>query len=235
MKILQYILIGLIFISTTTFGQRSQILHEGCICVDSSSVDQSLNWYALIKTESRFHYILKPVKIKLSSKNDCELTTWKIDTNIKSKSLYLIGTNHKWSETQIYAPYNWENWSGVDITKTDMDIYSIDLVDEKKSTSNQLYKFGENEFGGFAIIGQTSEGQKVAQELHRDFDIEILKRNGLFLKWFGDIDGDKKTDLILRASTDGERGSFTYLFLSSEAKANEVIRKAAETNIGHCN
>ena len=235
MKILKFILIGLILISKSALGQSGQILHEGCICIDSASVNQSLNWYALVKTEKRFYYVLKPVRISLNNKNKCELESWEIKTNINSKSLYLIGTKQKWTEHEIYAPYNWDNWSGVDITKTDMDIYSIDLRDGTKSTNNLLYKFGENGFGGFAIIGQTSTGQKVAQELQKDFDIEILKRNGLFLKWFGDLDGDKKADLILWATTDGERGSFTYLLLSSEASNDEVIRKSAETNIGHCN
>lgn len=235
MKILKYILIGLILISKTVFAQSGQILHEGCICVDSASVNQSLNWYALVKNEKRFHYVLKTVRITLTSKNKCELESWEIKTNINSKSLYLIGTKQKWAEHEIYAPFNWDNWSGVDITKTDMDIYSIDFFNDKKSTNNQLYKFGENGFGGLAIIGETFNGQKIAQELQKDFDIELLKKNGLYLKWFGDLDGDNKADLILKATTDGERGSFTYMLLSSEAGANEVIRKSAETNIGHCN
>lgn len=234
MKILKIISIGLI-ISRTALGQSGQILHEGCICVDSTSVNQSLNWYALVKTEKRFYYVLTPVRISLNSKNNCELESWEIKTNIGSRSIYLIGTKHKWNGHEIYAPYNWDNWSGVNITKTDMDIYSIDLSDDKKSTNNQLYKFGQNGFSGFAIIGQTSTGQKVAQELQKDFDIEMIKRNGLFLKWFGDLDGDKKADVILWTTTDGEGGSFTYLFLSSEARTNETIRMSAETNIGHCN
>jgi hypothetical protein len=235
MKILKYIIIGLTLVSTTTLGQQGQILHEGCICLDSASVDQSLNWYALIKTERKFYFALKPVKIVLNTKNDCELSPLEIRTNTNSKSHFLIGTNHKWEEREIYAPYNWDNSSGVDITKTDMDIYSINLKDDKKSSSNRLYKFGNNGFGGFAIIGRTRSGKEIAQELHESFDVDMLERNGLFLKWFGDLDGDNKADLILHVMTDWERGSFNYLFLSTEARSDEVIRKVADTNIGHCN
>ena len=235
MKILKYILISLVLISTATFGQRGQLLHEGCVCFDSAFVDQSLNWYALIRTERKFYFVLRPVKITLNTKNDCELSPLEIKTNISSRSQFLIGINSKWEEREIYAPYNWDNSSGVDITKTDVDIYSINLRDDKKSTSNRLYRFGNNEFGGFAIVGINSSGQEIEHELQKSFDLAMIKRNGLFLKWFGDLDGDNRADLILHVMTDGERGSFNYLFLSTGAGANEVIRKTAETNIEHCN
>ena len=37
----------MLLLAFKTFAQSAQVLQEGCICVDSASVDQSLNWYAL--------------------------------------------------------------------------------------------------------------------------------------------------------------------------------------------
>jgi hypothetical protein len=235
MKIFKFILLGLVLIPTATFGQRGQLLYEGCICFDSSSVDQSLNWYALIKTERKFYYVLQPVKIAMNTNNDCELSPLEIKTNATSKSLFLIGTDLKWEKKEIFAPYNWDQSGGIDITKSAMNIYSIDLQDDKKSTSYTIYRFGSSESGGFGIIAKTSSGQEKAYEFQKSFDSEMLKRNRLIVSWFGDLDGDSTADLILGVMTDGEGGIFNFLFLSTQAGTNEIIGKTAETNIGYCN
>lgn len=222
-------------ISFTIVAQPAQILHEGCICFDSAAVDQSLNWYALTKSDKPFYYTLKAVKLELQTRHDCELQSLKIKTNHPVPSQYLIGTKGKLKERTIYAPHGWNGRGAVDVTKTAMSVYSIDLEHNERSTTNNLYLFGDNVSGGFGIIGINNKGEEVAQELVGYFNSDIIKRNGLYLTWFGDLDGDNKADLILFTQTNGEGGSFYFLLLTSLAKDRNLIEKAGETNIGYCN
>lgn len=230
------VIVTVMFLSSfTTFAQSAQILYEGCICVDSATVDQSLNWYALTKTDKAFYYTLKAVKLELQTHHDCELALLKIKTDRPGGSRYLIGTKNKLKERTIYAPYNWNNRGGVDVTKTGVNVYSIDLEHSERCTSNELYLFGGNQSGGFGMMGVNRNGEEVAQELQGNFNPEIIKRNGLNLNWFGDLDGDNKADLILVTHTEGEGGNYYFLFLTSLAKDRNIIEKAGETNIGYCN
>jgi len=47
------------------------------------------------------------------------------------------------------------------------------------------------------------------------------------IKWWGDLDGDGKPDVLIGRCASGEGGCTDYLFLSTKAKAGELLRPAA--------
>lgn len=64
----------------------------------------------------------------------------------------------------------------------------------------------------------------ITQDLTPFFD---PRENSCTLKWWGDLDGDGKPDVIFGRCTTGEGGCTDYLFLSSKAKTGEIMHPAA--------
>ncbi|WP_394776200.1 hypothetical protein [Flavobacterium sp.] len=133
----------------------------------------------------------------------------------KIKSLKI--NKHKvWPKEKVTYTFNGINY----VLRAEGKVLSEDKTDSDND-GDKAFKNVAN-YKLYLTIGNGVEKLLLAEESFNDTFVELL--------FAGDIDGDGKLDLIFSASRDYEEER-VILFLSSKAKNDDVMKKAAEISV----
>ncbi|MBN1472972.1 MAG: SH3 domain-containing protein [Syntrophaceae bacterium] len=268
------------------YNNDVRILLEGEDCVEVN-YSPELNWYGVYPTEKENQQELKRVKITIKTPNTFikEKKTLNeandigdndffiVETDVKKKSLFLIGIRNPLSEGMINGFHKFEY-----IDSSPYQYYAVDrekaeflypeqikflevsnclplfvkakaaayIDDPKKLTRKKRY---EIEIAKDSSCFSSSKSQNLTMDIpevyktsyYEDRDDKILAhaayKNPL-LAWYGDIDQDKKVDLLFFSHNMAEGGGIAFyltMFLSSKAEGHNYVKKVAELWYGRAN
>ena len=199
----------------------TRILLPGTFHGDEVAEPIGKNWFALIDHNNQ--YRLEHVSPRIETvydpvlddeSNKSSYTGKSIEVS-KKKPLLLIRS--KWLKQ---GPIVQAEITG-ETVKFGGKIFTLDHKCNKKPNANGLKdcKVYLNNGISTQFVASTSEGES-----------DLAKT--VFLEWAGDIDRDGKLDLILRV--DWYNNSSTQLYLSSQAKKTNLIKKVAEFSSQGC-
>jgi hypothetical protein len=268
------------------YNNDVRILLEGEQCGDVN-YSPELYWYGIYPTDKDNQQELRKVKITIKTPNTFikEKKTineanaigdndfFIIETDVKKKSLFLIGINNPLSEGMINGFHTFKyidsppyQYYFVDREKAEFlypeQIKSLEVAnclplfvkakdsayidDPKKLTIKKRYEIEvAKEFSFF----RQEESQNLTMDIpevyktsfHEDIYNKVLAlaayKNPL-LVWYGDIDQDKKVDLLFFSHNMAEGGGIAFyltLFISSKANDNNFVKKVAELWYGCAN
>lgn len=227
-----------------------RIMIEGSLC-GPPNFDPALNWYGIYRTAGVDSLIKVEITITrrdLSNNDEIEGGDMLISTNRtgKMRSILLIGSknqlsanivsynsekaNNYYSELdrhllypgQTYAVYMWLDQHS---TNNSIDLNAIGTVkDVQDCPVLENYRLRltniRNDFNNY-----------ITQDITADFCYK--GECGMpGITWFGDIDNDKKPDLLFSAAS--TTTNQITLFLSSRAKNDEFVRKADQWTTYNC-
>lgn len=134
-----------------------------------------------------------------------------VDSGIKIKNPQTVFFKTKEQETGIATIFNIEGYLFKISKSIERKIYPNKKEPEVKMTVNLVLDSGEQ---------RLQESRILSEELTTDID----------LIWCGDLDGDKKTDLLL-ISSDKNKPKRLYLYISSEAKDPDFVKEVRHSKI----
>ena len=193
-------------------NQRHVLLKPGYDCFSNFWFNNKLNWYGIYR-EGRYK-VVKPISLSFFI-IDREVSplvmrdpACVISAQKNRGLLFIFGTTDNMKIKRLEGRF-YGFWS------------------DKKITIRK--EFQVDSIGNSEVLYLKKHGQKqLLTPVHPEYQFYFSPYN---LVWEGDLDGDGKSDYIIRF---GDKSRRTILFLSSEAREGEIVRPVAVYYSGYC-
>lgn len=218
--------------SITELKKDFRIMHEGYLCA-YPNFDSNIYWYGIYPTKKGDSLI--QVEITISKRNIDNNESMQgseiiVSTNMPDTmaSKCLIGSKIPLKEkifkfnSEFTPKFLYPGERDDIFGKKSLEINAIgNVIDFQDCPVIENYKLRLIDKYGTHIIQDITKELKYRGEC-----------NFVYLQWYGDIDGDEKSDLIFSASTTSVY--HVELLLSSIANKDEYVKKADEFSMGNC-
>ncbi|MCB0495018.1 MAG: hypothetical protein KDC79_02690 [Cyclobacteriaceae bacterium] len=176
----------------------------GTDCADNVHRNNNINWYGIFKDSDKF--IMKEVSLHYYN-DEGSATGYGISTDDNRNLVFVIGSE----------------FDGVIEGEIDGSIFPYSLGDfSGKNVNTSIPK-------NFEI---RNENKLVLKYLNKEQILNTEFSRPSRLLWQGDIDRDNIDDYIIVFGED--KGYYAVLFLSSQAKENEIVKAVAVYYYGYC-
>lgn len=220
--------------SAEEINEDFRIFNEGSYCMPIQ-VDTTMHWYGMY----RINNVDSFVEVKLQPIRPWEngnMTWSKIatDRSEKAQALFIIGSKkalknkvvsrHEMYKTQFLYP-------GMSLTVYGLDENGQFINSKVLSVTGNVKKvFHFPMIEDYNLKISDFPSYENPQDLNQYF--EIPSESGMFqILWFGDLDDDRKPDLILQSTSNSNE---TILLLSTEAKGAKHVEKVSSIISGSC-
>ena len=215
-------------------NENYRIFNEGSYCM-LIQVDTTMHWYGIYRINNVDSFVeIKLQPIKPWENGNMTWSKIATDRSETSQALFIIGSKkalknkvvsrHEMYKTQFLYP-------GMSYT-----VYGLD--ENSQFTNSKVLSVTGNVKNVFHFPLIENYSLKISdfpsyenpQELNQYF--ESPGESGMFqILWFGDLDDDRKPDLILQSTSNSNE---TILLLSTEAKGAKHVEKVASIVTGSC-
>jgi hypothetical protein len=192
-----------------------------------------LNWTGLFFKNGEYYteetsLHLKKVKDQIVDEEN-EMSGWEVATGVKDSCLILI-SGFKFPDNGKVPSIKFPNtpiFPG-DSLKVDFNgtSYTLYVTGNKKKASDDWYNVSNYKL----YLKERSEGRERSQLIRATSTFDDAYTSIL---WMGDIDGDKKLDLVIDISRH-YNNSIIALYLSSKANAGELVKYIGAHSITGC-
>jgi len=220
-----------------------RIMVEGYVCAPLN-FDPALNWYGIYQTKTVDSLIKVEIQIsKRDSSNMEEMVNEgggmiKTNRSVWSKSLFLIGSKEPLNQsvagfgmdTRVPLLYPGQTYSFGVPERTGREVRCVNDLQLNAIGTVTDIRYCPELVNYRLRITDTRNNYKT-QDLTNDFTYRG-ECGMVHLYWFGDLDGDKKPDLLFSASSDNKNQ--VTLFLSSKAKKGDFVKKVDQWTNYNC-
>lgn len=231
----------LIYKGQTGYAFGAYLKPEFCLFYENLIADyvpKVKNWYGVYSTPKGDELRKITVYISMDSVEMSGALVPILHTNDEAQSKFVIGTDRELKSGIIGDYYLRHNQWGPG------NNFRYELGPGKTVALNSLFESLQLPGGFYEILctGSFTVGPKWLEQ--HDFKIWATEKqtyNGAYsnkqdlspyfspndqtctLKWWGDLDGDNKPDVLIGRCATGEGGCTDYLFLSSKAETGEML------------
>jgi hypothetical protein len=197
------------------------LLKEGGICTEKLSFNPDLNWYAIYGNYEKF--TIKKINVNVTTyKENCSEyeVEFCISTGIEDRSIFLLGVTYDIEEKKVtnYRSYG-EPIDG--FLYPGQRVTSIDYYAIKGLGCVNYYR---NSIENYSIRITNTKDTTISQDLTKYMETSYSPS----LYWDGDIDSDMVPDIVIN-----DLGKY-YLFLSKDAKGDEIVKEPVKLNLYNC-
>ena len=197
------------------YNRKTALLLEGGNCRDNLHYRPDWHWYGLYE-EDGVHRLQK-VQLDLFAE-ESELGPFlTVTTNQPRPSLFIVGSPRPLAERRLffseYMGHGASIYMGGELEEDFLKAAALEIVDSEGENMPQLIALG-------------SQGERQVlnpEERYFGYPSSLL--------WYGDLDGDGEMDYLIHY---GEESSQTVLYLSSKAKAGQLVAPVGVYFSGYC-